>query len=315
VKAAPALLRELVVGDFPPYIMDVSFAQTGDLARLFRVLPSLERLSVRGGARLDASVEHETLNELCIVAPRLTSPTISRLMKARAPALESLEVSGAALEIEAKAIAALLADGLPKLRRLAFDKSVGTIALLEAIVASPRFGAIDVLELTDGDLDDATIPRLMARAPAFAHLRRLNLRGSRFSEAGAKHLLGLAPNVDATPREEHFGLTDAAVVARAPDAQSVTAARALAKPDEWLMLGREGERVWGEIEGRDHYYVLARLDTEEASCGCASPKNPCKHVLALLFLAAAQHRFVERAMPYELGRQSRERPRYAPTWE
>jgi uncharacterized Zn finger protein len=89
----------------------------------------------------------------------------------------------------------------------------------------------------------------------------------------------------------------------------------LARPTKWLALGhdRRRDRVWGEYEGRDHYYVYAQLGGREAGCDCGSPKDPCKHALALLLLAANQHDFPEQAVPDALVRNaSQERPTYRP---
>jgi uncharacterized Zn finger protein len=116
------------------------------------------------------------------------------------------------------------------------------------------------------------------------------------------------------PEEKRFPLTDSQVVRRAPDKESMAAARKIARADKWLTLGydQRRDRVWGEYEGRDHYYVFAQLrGARDAGCDCGSPKDPCKHALALLLLAANQHDFREANLPDALVRNaSRERPTY-----
>ena len=82
-----------------------------------------------------------------------------------------------------------------------------------------------------------------------------------------------------------------------------------------VVTGRRArDRVWGEYEGRDHYYVFADL-RGQSGCDCPSPKQPCKHSLALRLLAAHQHAFVERPVPDAIVRHaSRERPTYGRDW-
>ena len=48
----------------------------------------------------------------------------------------------------------------------------------------------------------------------------------------------------------------------------------------------------------------AQVKSREHGCGCGSPKDPCKHVLALLLLTARQHEFPEAPVPEALGRQA-----------
>jgi uncharacterized Zn finger protein len=91
----------------------------------------------------------------------------------------------------------------------------------------------------------------------------------------------------------------------------MTAARAIARPECWMTLGRDRDRVWGEYEGGDNYYVWARLDERGAGCNCPSPKDPCKHALALLLIAASPHAFEQRPIPEAfLRRSGQARPRY-----
>jgi hypothetical protein len=96
------------------------------------------------------------------------------------------------------------------------------------------------------------------------------------------------------------------------------AARKIAVASEWMTLGFDPrrERVWGEYEGRDHYYVYAELRDRAVGCGCGSPKSPCKHALALLLLAASQHAFPDAPMPDVVGRTASPwRPRYTREYE
>src|SRR4051794_40882014 len=76
------------------------------------------------------------------------------------------------------------------------------------------------------------------------------------------------------------------VLALAPDASAVAAAKKLATPKPWRGLGRDARAVWGECQGSAVYQVRVDLGDLAAKCTCPSRKLPCKHALGLLLLAA-----------------------------
>src|SRR3954452_23540118 len=81
----------------------------------------------------------------------------------------------------------------------------------------------------------------------------------------------------------------------APDGRVLRAARELAVPGRWSLLETGGGGAWGELQGSGAapYRVEARLDGPAGRCTCPSRKQPCKHALALLLLAAEEpERFV-----------------------
>jgi hypothetical protein len=196
---------------------------------------------------------------------------------------------------------------MPQLRRLALRQTVQTTSLVYAIVDSPALATLASLSLRDGELTDAIVDLLAVRRTRIAHLRELDLGGNQLSpEAVAKlaTLTGVTAGVQTPSRAGVASpLTAAAVLARARDPKVAAAVRALAKPERWLALGRDGERIWGEVEGSDHYYVSAWVPGRRTGCSCPSPEHPCKHALALL-LIAAQHPIPERATPGDVIRHT-----------
>lgn len=72
----------------------------------------------------------------------------------------------------------------------------------------------------------------------------------------------------------------------APDAKSLTAARKLVRPGVWSHLGWDEAALWGSCAGSRVYNVRCDLADLTTSCNCPSRKFPCKHGLALLFVAA-----------------------------
>lgn len=295
-----AQLAELVLGDFGPE-MALAFSRAGNVVPLFAALPALRRLTVHAGSlRFESPIEHARLRELSMIVATITPTNVSRLLRAQLPALESLELSCPGLELTDHEFGAMLSGAsMPRLRRLALRNTVGTLRVLEEIAHSHLMPQLEVLELDGGDLDDRGAASLVAhRAARFAHLQRLELSGNRLSADGAARLAGLCADVRAVPGARGV-LEEIAVIARAPDARSVAAARAIARPERWLALGRDQRRVWGKYDDHDGYQVWARLDRDGApgACTCRSTKVPCKHVLALLLLAASPHPFAERPMP------------------
>src|SRR5215472_7774058 len=80
------------------------------------------------------------------------------------------------------------------------------------------------------------------------------------------------------------------VLALAPDAPSLKAARSLAVPRVWSGLGRDERAIWGACQGsaKDPYLTQVDWQGPAFKCSCPSRKFPCKHGLGLLLLLAEQ---------------------------
>ncbi|NKY85999.1 SWIM zinc finger family protein [Nocardia veterana] len=81
-----------------------------------------------------------------------------------------------------------------------------------------------------------------------------------------------------------YAVTADNVLALAPDAASVTAARKLTAA--WLSTGRHDAALWGLCKGSGArpYQTIVDLSGPAYRCTCPSRKFPCKHALALLLL-------------------------------
>lgn len=80
------------------------------------------------------------------------------------------------------------------------------------------------------------------------------------------------------------------VASVAPDAASITAARALASARVWSATGHDHRAVWGQCRGYSAAVGIGDRGPERGggfTCTCPSRKVPCKHALALLFLWAS----------------------------
>ncbi|QDU83566.1 hypothetical protein Pla163_06650 [Planctomycetes bacterium Pla163] len=74
----------------------------------------------------------------------------------------------------------------------------------------------------------------------------------------------------------------------APDQSSLTAARKLLKPAKWPLLAHDDEFLWSQHQGSGStpYLTVLAASDQGYKCTCPSRKFPCKHVLALGWLAA-----------------------------
>lgn len=85
-------------------------------------------------------------------------------------------------------------------------------------------------------------------------------------------------------------LTLAHVESLAPDAASLKAAGKLTGASKWSETGRTDALLWGACRGsgKTPYEVKVERAAGGFHCSCPSRKFPCKHVLALLTIAATQ---------------------------
>jgi hypothetical protein len=81
-------------------------------------------------------------------------------------------------------------------------------------------------------------------------------------------------------------ITTNQVLTMAPDASSTSAGKKLANSKHWKSLGQSADALWGECQGSALYQVRVALATLTIQCSCPSRKQPCKHGLGLLLLAA-----------------------------
>lgn len=74
------------------------------------------------------------------------------------------------------------------------------------------------------------------------------------------------------------------VLALAPDASAVAAARELANAGKWVSAGADEAAVWGEAigSGQNPYQTAIDLKNLAYKCSCPSRKLPCKHAVGLL---------------------------------
>lgn len=87
-----------------------------------------------------------------------------------------------------------------------------------------------------------------------------------------------------------LALTEQQIDALAPDAASIKAGRGLATVTKWPLLGYSQEAIWGHCRGSGSspYQTAIDLGAMAFKCSCPSRKFPCKHALALMYIAVGQ---------------------------
>ena len=316
-RAQPEGLRELVIGDFDATDMDLAHTRAGDLSPVLRATPALRSLRVKAGElRCAKRLDHPRLQSLSIETVELATREVNAILDGTLPALTTLELASDGLGFTQAQLLKLRSKKpvFPQLRHLALRGALDTYHLIEALLASPLLAQLETLELDRCDLDVTGASRIIERAAAFAHLKRFAIRGTRLSAELQARLATTLGNAELAPTAR-FAISESDVVADAPDRASLAAARKVAHPAKWMALAYDPrrDRVWGEYEGSDHYHVFVQFrgGRHEVGCECPSPKNPCKHAIALMLMAARQHPFPEREVPDSVMRHaSRERPVY-----
>jgi hypothetical protein len=89
------------------------------------------------------------------------------------------------------------------------------------------------------------------------------------------------------------------VLTMAPDASSASAGKKLGNAKHWQNVGQNPAALWGECQGSALYQVRIDLSNLTLQCNCPSRKQPCKHGLGLLLLAATSPANVPEAEPPE----------------
>ena len=94
-------------------------------------------------------------------------------------------------------------------------------------------------------------------------------------------------------------ITTNQVLTLAPDTSSAAAGKKLANTKHWKCLGQSAGALWGECQGSALYQVRVATTTLTIKCSCPSRKQPCKHGLGLLLLAASEPQAIAESEPPE----------------
>ncbi|WP_163997169.1 WGR domain-containing protein [Pyxidicoccus caerfyrddinensis] len=200
-KSAPKSVRKVFIGDYVfPDETEISWTEVGNVAPLYKALPQLRSLHLRGGEVTLGKIELPELREFTMESGGLDRGSVKSIAAANWPKLERLEVWFGAEEYGAggnvKSIQPILdAQGLPELKHLGLCNAEFTNELVEALPKAKVLKQLETLDLSRGTLTDKGAEVLLANAAAFKHLKRLDLTQNLLSAKVAKSLAKLCPDV------------------------------------------------------------------------------------------------------------------------
>ena len=229
------------------------------------------------------------LAELVIEPPIGSSGEVSGLellSRSTLPNLEVLELNCAARRASAEHLRGFYdVEQHPRLRKLRFKGARFARDLVADLLAQPIALQLEVLDLSNGVLDDFTAGVLASAKSRLPRLRRAVVHRTGLSRAGLDKLKAAGFETDLPVPPPPTELSHDAIRGLCEDERVEVAARELAEIKHWRGLGRDKHRLWGTIYAGALYNVLLFPATMTTSCNCPSRKHPCKHGLALMFLS------------------------------
>lgn len=143
----------------------------GDLDELARKFPALRRLVIANGS-VGLGAPLSALRELAYRTP-IEPDVIEWIRKTPLLQLEHLEL---AVSYHAAAFRTALDPArVPKLRQLGLTNSSNTEGLITALAGSRILPQLEVVDLSNGDLEDEAANRILALHDSFRHLQRWRL--------------------------------------------------------------------------------------------------------------------------------------------
>ncbi|MFT3712305.1 MAG: TIGR02996 domain-containing protein [Archangium sp.] len=175
-----ARLDSLFVGDFRyPTECEMSWAQLGDVSAVWKSLPQLRRLKLRGIVEDLGTVEAPKLTHFTHETSGLTKLELSKITAARWPELTHLELwfgsDNYGSDCVVDDVVPLLNRKLPSLHRLALRNFAYVDGLIERLAPSPLLQQVKELDLSMGMLAEEGAQALLDHRARFAHLTELNL--------------------------------------------------------------------------------------------------------------------------------------------
>ncbi|WP_164016879.1 WGR domain-containing protein [Pyxidicoccus trucidator] len=201
-------LQSLFIGDFEyPDDTEISWSHLHDISALYKLLPNLRSLRLRGHSLELGNVDLPELREFTIETGGLALSAVKSVAAAKWPKLEKLEVWFGADNYGAEGgvedIQPILdGKGLPKLKSLGLCNSEFTDELCKVLPQSKVLKQLEQLDLSKGTMSDAGARILAENAAAFAHLKHLDLTENTLTDEGEKLVAKLSPSVAAGSQRE-----------------------------------------------------------------------------------------------------------------
>jgi uncharacterized protein (TIGR02996 family) len=206
-------LRKLHLGDFEyPDECEMSWFNVGDLKELWRAVPRLAHLIVQGNFTL-GEVAHDKLERLELRTGGLPAVVARSVSAATLPNIRWLEVwygsEGYGGDASFFDVAPLLArHDLPLLRHLGLRNCEFTDEICDGIAKSRVLRQLESLDLSMGTMSDTGVEAIVAFAPAFKHLKTIDVSDSWISNDALAQLKKLGPTIIDHDQQEADGPED-----------------------------------------------------------------------------------------------------------
>lgn len=206
-------LRRLYIGDFEyPDDTEISWAQLGDVGKLWAVFPNLEHLELQGASIGLGKISAPKLKHLELRTGGLPKGAIKSIAGAELPSLEKLSVWTGSHSYGADSKIAdwkPILDGknLPKLTHLGVRNSEYSDDVAEALPKAGVLKQLREIDLSMGLLTEKGAQALAKHREAFAHLTNLNVSENAL-RPDAVALFSGWPNVSADGQEPDRGEGD-----------------------------------------------------------------------------------------------------------
>ncbi|MCK9870962.1 STM4015 family protein [Nocardiopsis dassonvillei] len=213
LEVAPDLtgLRSLFYCDVTFEQVEVSWIELGDMAPVLDALPRLTEFAVRGTGEMSLHVHrHDSLRRLTLQGGGLPGRLTREIVSSGLPNLEHLElwlgVENYGGDTTPEDLAPVLSgEAFPALRSLGLRNAEHTDDWVPVLAGAPVTSRLHTLDLSLGTLTDKGARALVEAAPAFAHLKRLDLHHHYLSEVMQEHVraafAGTGVDVDLSERE------------------------------------------------------------------------------------------------------------------
>ena len=201
-------ITKLFIGDMDYEVCEVSWIMQGNYSNLWKAMPQLKELTIKGSTNLELGViEHDNLESLTIICGGLGKDVIEEIAKAKLPNLQKLllyiGVEDYGFDGDAETVRELLSvSDFPKLTYLGITDSEIQDELTAVVLESKYMQQITTLDLSNGTLTDKGGQLLVEKLPGCPGLEKLDVHYHYLSDEIMGKLKKLPIVVDVSEQEK-----------------------------------------------------------------------------------------------------------------
>lgn len=203
-----AHIKSLFFGDMDYEDCEVSWIIQGNYSELWKALPNLKELTIKGSTELSlGEICHENLESLEIICGGLPSEVIEQIANAKLPNLKKLNLylgsDNYGFDGDEKTIQNLLEKtDFTKLEYLGLNDSEIQDEVTEVILASKYMNRITTLDLSNGTLSDKGGQMLLETLPKYPNITTVDLHFHYLSDEMMEKLEALPISIDLDEQNE-----------------------------------------------------------------------------------------------------------------